>query len=54
MCEGQDVADLLRTLEVALQGEYWQTPPSARKDPLGSDASSNCPCCIPSVLRLSA
>jgi hypothetical protein len=54
MCEGLDVADLLHTLEVALQGEYWQTPPSAREDPLGIDASSSRPCCIPSVLRLSA
>jgi hypothetical protein len=54
MSEGLDVVDLLRTLEVALQEEYRQTQPFARKDPLGIDASSNRPCCIPPVLRLSA
>jgi len=54
MCEGLDVADLLCSLEVALQGEYWQTPPTAREDPLGIDASSNRPCYIPPVLRIPA
>jgi hypothetical protein len=54
MNDGLDVVDLLRTLKMALQEEYRQTQPFAHKDPLRIDASSNRPCCIPPVLRLSA